>query len=74
MRIRWIAGLCVYGKLPWTRRYLDLQLFAFCRQLSDGVTFLKFEIVWDRWDEEHYPQFGVEFTVLNCYNKFLIHT
>jgi hypothetical protein len=75
MKVRWIDSFCVFGRIPHTERYFDLQLFAFrVRQVSDGITFFKLDITWDRWPHEHYPQFGIELTVLNCYNKLLIHT
>lgn len=73
MRVMFLNGLCILGKIPFTRRFLDVQLFSPCRAFSDGITFFKFEIKWDRYEGNHMPMFGIEFTVMNLYNMFLIH-
>lgn len=74
MRVIFLNGLCILGRIPFTRRFLDIQLFSPVRERSDGITFFKFEIKWDRWEGEHMPQFSIELTVLNLYNMFMIHT
>lgn len=74
MRVIFLNGLCILGRIPFTRRFLDVQLFSPVRSLSDGITFFKFEIKWDRWKGDHMPQFSIELTVLNFYNMLLIHT
>jgi len=67
-------GYVLFGTLSKTKRiYWELQLFAMPREWSDGITFFKFDINWDRYKSEHTPAFQIELTILNVYNQLLIN-
>jgi len=68
-------GLCLVGKIPGTSKFLDIQLLSFfTRNLSDGITFFRFEINLDLYKFKPSPMFKVELTILNCYNNITIHS
>ena len=67
-------GYVLFGTLSKTKQiYWELQLFAIIREWSDGITFFKFDINWDRYKSEHTPAFQIELTILNVYNQFQIN-
>ena len=67
-------GIVSFGKLSEKKRiYWESQLFAFTRSFKDGITLFRFNINWDRYEDEHSPSFQIELTILNCYNHFWIY-
>jgi hypothetical protein len=60
-------GSIFHGSLPknWV---WEIQLLAFVRNFSDGITFFECNINWDRFEDDHSPSFQFELTVFNIYN------
>lgn len=53
--------------------FWEIQLFARTRRFSDGITFFKFNINWDRYESDHTPAFQFELTIFNLYNHLWIY-
>jgi len=51
----------ITGKYCW-----ELSCFRIIRQVSDGVSFIAFNIDWDRYEGHHKPSFQFYFGILNC--------
>jgi hypothetical protein len=67
-------GLIKYGTLSEKKRlYWEVQLFALTRSLADGLTLFKFNINWDRYEDDHSPAFQIELTIFNLYNHFWVY-
>lgn len=67
-------GLIEFGTLSKKKRiYWELQLFSFIRSFKDGITLFKFNINWDRYEDDHSPALQIELTILNCYNHLWIY-
>jgi len=67
-------GLVKYGTLSEKKRlYWEVQLFALTRSLADGLTLFKFNINWDRYEDDHSPAFQIELTIFNLYNHFWVY-
>jgi hypothetical protein len=67
-------GILNWGTISKKRRiYWESQLFAFIRSFEDGITFFKFNVNWDRYEDDHSPRFQIELTILNCYNHLWIY-
>jgi len=52
-------GIISHGKLK-KNLYWEVQLFAMIRSFSDGLTLFKFNINWDRYEDDHSPAFQIE--------------
>jgi hypothetical protein len=65
-------GFCGYFAI--SRKYFfEYQLLAPIRSLTDGLTFLKFNINWDRYKDNHKPSFEITLNILNIYNQVKIY-
>lgn len=73
IRLRIINGLCIFGRIPRTKQYIDIQLFSFVRNFSDGITFFKLNLYINLWEDKHNPEIGFELTIFNCYNMIMFH-
>lgn len=68
------TGLVSFGTLSKRREiHWELQLFAFVRSFSDGVTFFKIKTNWDRYVTEHTPALQLELVLLNMHNHFVVY-
>lgn len=56
------------------KKYWEVQLFARFREFSDGITFFKFNVNWDRYEDEHSPGFQIELTFFNIYSHFWVYS
>jgi len=69
-----ITSGVITNKYGW-----ELCLFMNIRRCSDGVSFMNFNVDWDRYDADHKPSFRVyfglfnftvlEFQIYNIYHK-----
>jgi len=67
-------GLVKYGTLSEKKRiYWEVQLFALTRSLADGLTLFKFNVNWDRYEDDHSPAFQIELTIFNIYSHFWVY-
>jgi hypothetical protein len=66
-------GIVKHGAIG-KKWYWETQLFARIREFSDGITFFRFNLNWDRYESEHSPAFQIELTVLNLYFHFWLYT
>ena len=67
-------GFINFGTLSKKKRlFWEIQLFAIIRSFKDGITFFKFNVNWDRYEDNHSPAFQIELTILNCYNHFWVY-
>jgi hypothetical protein len=65
-------GFVFFTKL-FKNYFLEMQLFAFIRSFSDGITFFECKVNLDRYKSEHSPAFQLELTILNMYNHIWIY-
>lgn len=67
-------GIINHGTLSKKKRiYWETQLFAITRSFKDGITFFRFNINWDRYEDDHSPAIQIELTILNSYNHLWIY-
>lgn len=67
-------GIVKFGTLSKKRNlFWEIQLFAVIRPFSDGINIFKFNINWDRYEDDHSPAFQLELTILNCYNHLWVY-
>ncbi len=68
-------GLVKHGTLSKKKQiYWEVQLFALTRSLADGLTLFKFNINWDRYEDDHSPAFQIELTIFNIYSHLWIYS
>lgn len=53
--------------------FWDVQILARTRRWSDGMTFFRASINYDRYDGDHKPSLEFEITILNIYNHIWIY-
>lgn len=58
-KINWFGGT-INEDYGW-----EIALFHKLRDLSDGITFIEFEVNWDRYLADHKPQFRLFLAILN---------
>lgn len=67
-------GFTPHGTLSKRKKiFWELQLLAKIRGFSDGITFFRFNLNYDRYKSEHSPAFQLELTILNFYNHLWIY-
>ncbi len=53
---------------------LDYDAFYNYRSFSDGIDFIEFHIIWDKYEGDHKPSFSLWFSILNfCIIDFEIY-
>lgn len=55
----------------------EISAFNMYRAFSDGISFVEFNVNWDRYEDDHSPGFSVIFVLLNFkvfeFNIYYIH-